>query len=56
MQLLAWNGQITAYVRVVAANHLAVGDLMAKAVSGLIGVDGHIQDIGRMTDGGQCKC
>lgn len=30
-------------LKVVAANHLAVGDLVAEAVGGLVGVDGEVQ-------------
>lgn len=37
---------VATHVRIVAADHLAVGDLVAEAVGGLIGVDGHVQHLG----------
>uniref|UniRef100_A0A6B0UH62 Putative secreted protein n=1 Tax=Ixodes ricinus TaxID=34613 RepID=A0A6B0UH62_IXORI len=37
-------------VRIVAANHFSIGDLVAEAVGGLVGVHGHIQHVRRMRD------
>lgn len=36
------------YVSVVTADHLTIGDLVAQAVGGLVGVHGHVQHIRRM--------
>lgn len=35
-------------IRVITTNHLPVGHLMAETIRGLVGVDGHVQHIGRM--------
>lgn len=36
------------YIRVVTTNHLPIGDLVAEAIGGLIGIHRHIQHIRRV--------
>ena len=43
------------YVGVVASNHLAIGDLVAETVSGLVGVDRHVEYISRVANVCQSK-
>lgn len=38
----------TTHIRIVTADHLPVGHLVAEAVGGLIGVHGHVQHVGGM--------
>lgn len=43
------------YVRIIAANHFSIRNLVAKAVSGFVRIYRHIKNISRMPDGRESK-